>query len=269
MRVGGHRDDHLCCRLPHQHICHQRDQPIESNRSAVYVDSCRSSVCALSSDRVVRACFPGVSAMDLRSGSKVGAGILRSAHRPQFEEGVNLVLKKWTALQLAVENQWGGRDSTEKADDMYNEILEWFYKRKEHYPDELEPLLETIILEDFNVQAEDGSPLQVSKALVDLYKQCLAGDFSLIQRLSAVASGAQQSAGFAVDNDGTAVPMNTADGGDSSDDDADDDDEMDVDEAGPGAAAAQEETAQRQQAPAGPVIDDDGFQMVQRGRRRR
>jgi hypothetical protein len=31
----------------------------------------------------------------------------------------------------------------------------------EHYVDELEPLLETIILEDFNVQAEDGSPGQV------------------------------------------------------------------------------------------------------------
>lgn len=31
----------------------------------------------------------------------------------------------------------------------------------DHYADELEPLLETIILEDFNVQAEDGSPLQV------------------------------------------------------------------------------------------------------------
>lgn len=31
----------------------------------------------------------------------------------------------------------------------------------EHYVDELEPLLETIILEDFNVQAEDGSPGEV------------------------------------------------------------------------------------------------------------
>jgi hypothetical protein len=31
----------------------------------------------------------------------------------------------------------------------------------EHYVDELEPLLETIILEDFHVQAEDGSPREV------------------------------------------------------------------------------------------------------------
>ena len=33
--------------------------------------------------------------------------------------------------------------------------------RAEHYDDELEPLLETIILEDFNVQTEDGSPREV------------------------------------------------------------------------------------------------------------
>lgn len=68
--------------------------------------------------------------MDLRSGSRVGAGILQSIHRPKFEEGVQLLLTKWTALQLAVENQWGGRDSRDKAEDMYDEILEWFYKRK-------------------------------------------------------------------------------------------------------------------------------------------
>jgi hypothetical protein len=34
----------------------------------------------------------------------------------------------------------------------------------EHFVDELEPLLESIILEDFNVQAEDGSPGEVCTA---------------------------------------------------------------------------------------------------------
>lgn len=68
--------------------------------------------------------------MNLRSGARVGAGILQTAYRGEFEEGVRLLLSKWTALQLAVENQWGGRDSTDKAEDAYSEILEWFYKRK-------------------------------------------------------------------------------------------------------------------------------------------
>lgn len=68
--------------------------------------------------------------MNLRSGAQVGAGILLTAHRGQFEEGVKLLLSKWTALHLAVENHWGGQNSTEKAEDAYAEILEWFYKRK-------------------------------------------------------------------------------------------------------------------------------------------
>ena len=37
------------------------------------------------------------------------------------------------------------------------------YLCADHYADELEPLLETIMLEDFNVQAEDGSPLQACR----------------------------------------------------------------------------------------------------------
>jgi len=79
--------------------------------------------------------------------------------------------------------------------------------------DELEPLLETIISEDFNVQAEDNSPnevrashlsraaerdavtaahelhadivapLQVAKELINLYDQCMQGDFSIIEKL--------------------------------------------------------------------------------------
>ena len=39
----------------------------------------------------------------------------------------------------------------------------------EHYADELEPLLETIILEDFNVQTEDGSPCEVCARFRCLY----------------------------------------------------------------------------------------------------
>ena len=76
-----------------------------------------------------------------------------------------------------------------------------------------------------------------------------------------------------VDNDGTAVPITAANGGDSSDDEDDDGDDMDVDEgtAGPGAmAAGGAEAPQRQPPqPQAPAIDEDGFQMVQRARRRR
>lgn len=43
-----------------------------------------------------------------------------------FKEGIGLVLSRWSALQIAVENEWGGRDSYRKADLLASEIFSWF-----------------------------------------------------------------------------------------------------------------------------------------------
>ena len=50
--------------------------------------------------------------------------------RPAFEEGVSLVCSNWTALGLAVENEWGGRNSREKADQLIADTIAWFYSKK-------------------------------------------------------------------------------------------------------------------------------------------
>jgi len=47
-----------------------------------------------------------------------------------FEEGVGLIFSQWTALVLAVENQWGGSNSEQKADYFIEDILEWFYRKR-------------------------------------------------------------------------------------------------------------------------------------------
>lgn len=43
-----------------------------------------------------------------------------------FAEGIGLLLIRWTALQAAVENEWGGRDSRRKAELIVSEIFTWF-----------------------------------------------------------------------------------------------------------------------------------------------
>lgn len=48
-----------------------------------------------------------------------------------FEEGVGYILKSWTALKLAVEQDWGGVESAEKRDWMIDVIVDIFGKRKE------------------------------------------------------------------------------------------------------------------------------------------
>jgi pre-rRNA-processing protein TSR2 len=47
-----------------------------------------------------------------------------------FEEGVGYVIKSWTALKLAVEQDWGGVESGEKRDWMIGIVVDYFGKRK-------------------------------------------------------------------------------------------------------------------------------------------
>lgn len=68
--------------------------------------------------------------MELRSGYVTGQGILSPQMRPVFEQGVSILFERWTALGLAVENEWGGADSKQKAQALYQEVLEWFYRKK-------------------------------------------------------------------------------------------------------------------------------------------
>ena len=55
---------------------------------------------------------------------------MQAEARPAFEEGTALIFSRWTALELAVENEWGGRSSRQKADELIAEALEWFYGRR-------------------------------------------------------------------------------------------------------------------------------------------
>lgn len=66
--------------------------------------------------------------MELRSGIYKGVhGVLRVPHRAQFEDGVNLLFSSWTALCLAIDNEWGGPTSRHKAEQLYQDVLSWFY----------------------------------------------------------------------------------------------------------------------------------------------
>jgi pre-rRNA-processing protein TSR2 len=68
--------------------------------------------------------------MQLRSGYVLGQGQLQPEAKPHFEEGLGLVFARWTALCLAVENEWGGSSSRTKADELMEDVLHWFYRQR-------------------------------------------------------------------------------------------------------------------------------------------
>lgn len=69
--------------------------------------------------------------MELRSGVvKQQRTPLPPAAKSAFEEGARFTFRRWTALCLAVEQQWGGSGSAEKANWMLQESINWFYGSK-------------------------------------------------------------------------------------------------------------------------------------------
>jgi pre-rRNA-processing protein TSR2 len=83
----------------------------------------------------------------------------------QFPEVTRVIFSRWTALSLAVENQWGGPRTQQKADDMLQETLDIFSGAKpgqKVHADELEDLFYDYFSNEFHVGAEDGSIEEVS-----------------------------------------------------------------------------------------------------------
>ncbi|XP_073004758.1 uncharacterized protein [Typha latifolia] len=101
-----------------------------------------------------------------------------------LREGISLVLSRWTALQMAVENGWGGRDSRRKADELADSIFSWFVQSKAPlYIDDLESMIDESMVVSFNTEIEDGSVEEVAEELMIMHEDCLKGSYEPIQKL--------------------------------------------------------------------------------------
>lgn len=107
-------------------------------------------------------------------------------------EGIALLFSRWTALQMAVDNGWGGPDSRCKEADFAAEVHDWFAAAdpNELYIDDLEELLDDRLGVFFWTVAEDGSVAEVAEKLMVMHEECLAGNFSSVERLRASSPGA-------------------------------------------------------------------------------
>ncbi|KAK6911445.1 Pre-rRNA-processing protein TSR2 [Dillenia turbinata] len=102
---------------------------------------------------------------------------------PLFMEGVSLVLNGWTALQMAVVNEWGGRNSHQVANQLPLTIFSWFTQSKEQlFIDDLELILEEA-MDSLNTTVDDGSIEEVADKLVNMYEECLEGNYESIVKL--------------------------------------------------------------------------------------
>ena len=111
----------------------------------------------------------------------------------EFHAGVTAVLRSWSALRTAVESEWGGVTSKDKAEFLRAQILDCFdYKKGKSSTDmyDLEDDLLIFLEEEFSITIEDDSEKQVALAICQMYEMCGNGDFSLSRQVVANANRA-------------------------------------------------------------------------------
>ncbi|XP_027913265.1 pre-rRNA-processing protein TSR2 homolog [Vigna unguiculata] len=91
-----------------------------------------------------------------------------------LQKNIILLLSRWYALQMAIENQWGGSDSLQKSQQLSADLFSLFSKSKALVPiEELENLLYECMLLTFNTEIEDGSIEQVAEQLLAIHEEYL------------------------------------------------------------------------------------------------
>ncbi|KAE8664134.1 putative Seed maturation protein [Hibiscus syriacus] len=109
---------------------------------------------------------------------------LTAASAPVFQEGISLILTRWSALSAAVENEWGGRDSSGKANAICTDVVSFFTASRAEplYIDDLENILEEGLL-SLNTLVEDGSIEEVAEKLMIMHEECLEGNYQSVEKL--------------------------------------------------------------------------------------
>ncbi|GER41888.1 pre-rRNA-processing protein TSR2 [Striga asiatica] len=101
----------------------------------------------------------------------------------QLQEGIHLLFSRWAALRMAVENEWGGRDSLHKSQQLELSIFHRLTQAKEQvYIDDIEDMLDDFML-SLNTEIGDGSIEEIAEKLMFMREECLEGNFDSIKTL--------------------------------------------------------------------------------------
>ena len=158
--------------------------------------------------------------------------------------GIQSILKSWTALQLAVSHGFGGAHSNEKAQWFVGAIEQYFNENEGLESYELEDMISEIMSSEFDTLNEDGSTAQVANEIWNIHKLWKQGNHNAIkEKLSTLPCV----------NLGECVAS-------MSDEMHDDKEEEQVLE---DVTLDSMNVSQPESQPQEPIVDEDGFTMVQ------
>ena len=103
---------------------------------------------------------------------------LSTENKALFEKAVTHIFDCWTALQLAVYHEWGGRNSAKKKEKMLDDVKIFFENGVVKSQEKLENYFWNIFIEDFNCNIEDNSDLEVAEKIWNLYQSLAENDLT-------------------------------------------------------------------------------------------
>lgn len=164
----------------------------------------------------------------------------------KFELGVSCAIFLWKDLETCVDQNWGGPDSAEKREWMVGTIIDLF-ESQEVSIEEIEYRLLGIMEDEFEVNLETGTAYEVARQVMGVYQACKDEDYGPVDELYKEYDNWER--------------MHIATRVQVQDDLPSAEEESELDESEDAMEVDGEATQQ------GPIIDDDGFELVQRRRR--
>lgn len=109
-----------------------------------------------------------------------------------FARGVIARLSTWPALRVAVDQNWGGPDSSKKRTWLASVIVDAF-EEEDPLPDAsyVELTLLQVLEDEFDVTLEDGSSEQVAEDIVKLWDEVQSGKLDFMRNLEEQAEKAK------------------------------------------------------------------------------
>ncbi|XP_004598356.2 pre-rRNA-processing protein TSR2 homolog [Ochotona princeps] len=104
--------------------------------------------------------------------------------RELFKAGVRAALEAWPALQIAVDNGFGGVHSQEKAEWLGVAVEDYFLRNADLELEEVEDFLGELMTNEFDTVVEDGSLPQVSQQLQTLFCHFQRGDGAALKEMA-------------------------------------------------------------------------------------
>jgi pre-rRNA-processing protein TSR2 len=89
----------------------------------------------------------------------------------EFRAGVTACLRSWSALRTAVQNEWGGPTSIEKAETLREEIINAMMQKKMTDIMDLEDALAIFMEEEFSIVLDDNSEKQVAGTIFRMFEE--------------------------------------------------------------------------------------------------